>query len=697
MSSVDQNELSIDNSTNISSNEEENLLKAKIEEDPLDILSHLNLVKYYETNNQFDNSKKIFEDLNSKFPFYSPLYTIQLKIELQKDEFGNVEQILSKCLSGDYQNNDLNLWMTYLDYVRRKNNLITGGQEARSIVISAFQLVLEKCAIFEPISNQFWSDYLNFLQNWKPVNKWEEQQKIDLIRKLFKRMLSVPFDNLEKLWSKYTQWEQEINNLTARKFISEISASYMKARSIFLEWSNLTKNLKRSYPFKISNSNKNNIPQKINNNNNNDNSINDQLKIWINWINWEKENKLELSDDLLKLRIDYVYKQAIQFMLFYPQIWFSYSLFIENGNSKDKILKSQNILKNGLLANPNSALLTFKLSELYELENDIENIQKTFDNCINFNLIDCQNFIKKNNLSLDDENINNDPNSILYQKRYKLTYIYCIFMNIIKRSSGLTNARSVFGKCRKLKNLLTHHVYIENAYLEFQNQISYKTPCKVLELGLKYFQNDGTYINKYLDFLILVNRDSQIKTLFEMSADRIKDKFLLKLIYKKIIFYESKFGNLDNVYSLQKRFLDEFPDEKLIDIFTNRYQLQNENSIKLLELPYLPMTHEETFLSSYSRTSSDQFNSINYSHIDNSSSSRKRPFQDTNDTSNNNSNNNKKMKKQNLSIPQEFIDLLTILPKRQYFKNALLDPKKLIDFIDDQVEIPIENKTSTEQ
>ena len=213
--------------------------------------------------------------------------------------------------------------------------------------------------------------------------------------------------------------------------------------------------------------------------------------------------------------------------------------------------------------------------------------------------------------------------------------------------------------------------------MELQNQNDYKTACKVLELGLKYFQTDGIYTNKYLDFLILLNKDAQIKTLFETSVEKVDNLDQLKLIFRKMLNYESKFGNLNNVYSLEKKFLEKFPDENLIDVFTDRYQIQNENLIKRLELTYL-YNYEDANMSILP-SSKRKYNAISSSTMA--------------DNDNNNSNARKRMRSnQEPLIPSEIVELLSILPKRQYFKNALLNSKKLLNFLDNQVEIPSSEK-----
>ncbi|CAB4256671.1 cleavage polyadenylation factor subunit RNA14 [Maudiozyma barnettii] len=621
------------------------VLNKKLEEDPTDILSALELIKHYESKDDFEQIKLSFEKLHSRFPFYAPLWSIHLKEDLQRDEFETVEKLLAQCLSGETENNDLSLWMTYLDYVRRKNNLITGGQEARAIVVKAFDLVLEKCAIFEPNSSQFWNDYVLFLEQWKPVNKWEEQQKIDMIRTLYKRMLCVPFNSLEQMWNKYTQWEQTVNSLTARKFIGELSGDYMKARSLYQEWSNVTKGLRRVAPINLRSVNKKNLPHTSENE-----EFPDQIDIWKKWIEWEKENKLVLPEETAKMRVSYAYKQSIIYMLFSPEIWYNYAISFDENDSSWR----QQTLSHGLKANPTSPTLCIKLSEIYGMENEVEMIKSCFEGTIK----SIQRQYKK---SVADDN-----SESAQSLKERLGYIYCVYMNTVKKISGLSAARSIFGKCRKLKDSITHQIYIENAYMEYYNQNDgYKTALKVLELGLKYFQTDGQYINKYIDFLLLFNKDSQIKTLFESSIDKIDDKIQTRLIFKKMIEYETKYGNISTVYTLEKRYKEKFPDEMLIETFSDRYMIQKVNQIKKLELPYL-----------YNETEEAAFTFGTDRNL-------KRTREDFGNGSNKRFHGNMKTE-----IPEPIVNLLKILPKRQYFKNAILDPSNLVDYLINQIEIP---------
>ncbi|SCU83124.1 LAME_0C04060g1_1 [Lachancea meyersii CBS 8951] len=616
-------------------------LSDKIEETPSDICTYLELVRLLQDQDQdqLQEARQVLDKLHERFPLFAPLWTVELGYDLERDEFTHAETLLTRSLSGELDNNDLGLWFMYLDFVRRKNNIITGGEEARSVVLKAFDAVATKCASFEPRSSTFWAEYLSFLEHWKPVSKWEEQQRVDLTRTLYKRMLCIPFDGLERSWSKYTQWEQEVNSLTARKFIGELSANYMKARSLYQEWANITKGLRKTLPSRLSQCSRQTIPQP------GQYDI-EQLRLWKEWIQWELQNKSDLPEAEHKQRVEYVYKQSIQHVLFSPEIWYNYTMYVMSYSTS----KARELLMLGTKANPGSCTLTFKLAESHELENDVSEMQLCFERCIDQLVL--------------EYHIMSDENEDTYEKRQKITFAYCIYMNAMKRVSGLSAARKVFGKCRKLKDLLTHEIYIENAYLEYHNQNDHKTACKVLELGMKYFADNGEYVNKYLDFLILINQDGLIKSLFETSLDKVTEVDQLQIIYKKVINYESKFGNLTNAYSIENRFFDKFPQLEKIEVFTDRYQVQDSNLVKKLELDYL---YQSSICS------------------DTPSSDRKR--QRGNSFSNEISGNAKRTKSEDF-VTKNVIELLKVLPKRQYFKTAVLDAEKLTRYLCENVSIP---------
>lgn len=45
-------------------------------------------------------------------------------------------------------------------------------------------------------------------------NTWEEQRKMDSMRRIYQRAVSIPLNNVEHLWKEYDQWENGLNRLT---------------------------------------------------------------------------------------------------------------------------------------------------------------------------------------------------------------------------------------------------------------------------------------------------------------------------------------------------------------------------------------------------------------------------------------------------------------------------------------------------
>ena len=148
-------------------------------------------------------------------------------MEAAANEFVRVEQIFSECLMSCLH---LDIWSYYLDYVRRMNNLSTGGSQARSVISQAYEFVLQHVGI-DVTAGQIWSDYINFLKTAPATSTWEEQQKNDLVRKTYQRAVVTPLNNIEILWREYNAFENSVNKQTARKYLNDKSPAYMTARA----------------------------------------------------------------------------------------------------------------------------------------------------------------------------------------------------------------------------------------------------------------------------------------------------------------------------------------------------------------------------------------------------------------------------------------------------------------------------------
>ncbi|GMM34580.1 cleavage polyadenylation factor subunit [Saccharomycopsis crataegensis] len=353
--------------------------------------------------------RKLYERFLKVFPNNGDIYLKYIDFELSKNENSNAESLYERSLT---KCRNLELWKSYINYVRKQNDIITGGQEARQTVNQSFDIALRNIGI-DLNAGSIWEDYIKFINEWNPISKWEEQQKTELKRKTLKQSVIIPSHKIEDLWTMYTTFENEVNPSNARKYISDTSPQYMLARTWYKEFTGLTRMLNSfsKTPAKMS------------------------IQSHKTWINLEKQNKLRLSNRrLLNKRIEFAFVKTLEKYPFYPEIWFEFAQFklseivdtppvlkplsistssIDskfNGNDINSFgnYKTENldtgisILTEGLLSCPMSPVLTYLLAELYELKNDHSNITAVFDSLID-KLVD-----QYDQLSTDEDYVKKD-------------------------------------------------------------------------------------------------------------------------------------------------------------------------------------------------------------------------------------------------------------------------------------------------
>jgi len=58
-------------------------------------------------------------------------------------------------------------------------------------------------------------DYIQFLKSGETTTTWEEQQKMDVVRKAYHRAVEIPMENVKKIWEDYQDFENGLNKITA--------------------------------------------------------------------------------------------------------------------------------------------------------------------------------------------------------------------------------------------------------------------------------------------------------------------------------------------------------------------------------------------------------------------------------------------------------------------------------------------------
>ncbi|KAG5359170.1 mRNA 3'-end-processing protein [Yarrowia sp. C11] len=606
------------------------ILEDRIAANPRDMPAWLDLISTIVRKEKLDESRDIYERFLALYPLSAEIWIEYITLEMDNGEFKRLEQLFGRCLT---RLPNLKLWNIYLTYVRRVNVLSSDSDkvsEARTNIIKAFEFYLDHVGI-DRESGNVWFEYLDFIKSKPATTTWEEQQKNDLTRKIYRKAIGIPLNNLSILWTAYTNFEYSLNKATARKFINEKSGSCQNARQCQTVLENLMRGLDRS-----------SVPKS---------GPRDefQVRAWKKWIDWEKSNPLGTDNKPeTNKRLLYCLKQAVMSLQFVPEIWFLAAEYCFD----DPLLKTEALqfLKDGLSLNPNSSLLAFRLAEYYEREADAEKMRSVYDEHIESLSKERQALIEAQN---DPEA---EPTADILKLNTQISIAYSVCMKAVKRFEGIKPGRMVFKKARNT-GFATYHIYVASALMEFHHNKNPTVATNVFELGLKYCGSNASYVQHYLDFLISLHDDTNARALFEKTIPLLGPSDAAALI-KSMIKFESDFGEITSVVKLQDRLRQLNPDTSPITIIADRFATSDFDVIRQCDMLQSPKS------------------------VDDDSDSE-RP----NKRARRNSNDDKNDKMEPFNLPSKIEALLRQLPNASDYGEATFDPQRLVDLFRD-VRIP---------
>ncbi|KOS17678.1 mRNA 3'-end-processing protein RNA14 [Escovopsis weberi] len=580
----------------------------------------LHLIADHKRRRRFDDVRSVYHRFLDVFPQAADIWVEWIEMELGMDNFVDAEQLFGRCLMTVP---NVKLWTVYLNYIRRRNDLNNDPTgQARRTVTQSYEFVIDNIGV-DRDSGSIWQDYIQFIKNGPGQiggTGWQDQQKMDQLRKAFHRAITVPMSSVNNLWKEYDQFEMGLNKITGRKFIQERSPGYMSAKSGNIALDNMTRALKRV--------NLSRLPPAMGFDG--DQEYRDQAELWKKWIDWEKDDPLVLKPDEPKLytqRVLYVYKQALMALRFWPEIWVDAAEWCFQNNIRDneKEMGSE-FLAQGTAANPESVLLALKQADHIEAnypqqEGDkaeyAKAVRKPFDDVLNHLYAMGDKVKEREKLEIstlrqaasleapvqesievnDDDAVGGagdgddkaaklspmDERISAIQKGYAsetnllsrtISYVWIAMARAIRRIQGKGNQtdgglRKVFTDARQ-KGRLTSDVYVAVALLE---AVVYKDPvgAKIFERGARLFPNDEGFIVEYLKFL----HSKDDTTIFETCVNRliVKPETLPKVkpLYAYFHKYESHYGELSQIRKIEERMAELFPEDPKLSIFTSRY------------------------------------------------------------------------------------------------------------------------------
>ncbi|ANB15701.1 Rna14p [Sugiyamaella lignohabitans] len=577
------------------------ILEDEIEENPEDIDKWSPLVRELKAKDKVDSLRNAFERMVVYFPTSSDIWMDYLDLEQSNGEFQKVEQLFARCLPKIL---NVELWSYYLAYIRRINNINIDGDKARTTISQAYEFVLDRVG-FDIDSGPIWNDYIEFIKSREAGTSWEQQQKMDLLRKTYRRAICIPLSgHLERLWQNYSTFETTLNANTARKFTAEVSGTYMNARSSLREMENIFTGMPRTTSPGLRQWSKK--EQKI-------------YEKWEQWIDWEKRNPLSTGNKaLVDARVTYAYKQAVMTLRYFPEVWYSFSLYTLGrgdlstvsaasapgalASSNSSVDAALEILRNGLQANPSSFLLSYKAAELLEKESRYDELKVIYENLIARYKLEREKMVIQNEqfyILLNEAHVYATTQLSLNGKSKKerkaekhitqkeaeihsvsrsITLAYTEYMKTAKRSQGIKEARRVFGEARRLP-YTTHHIFVASAMMEYHNNKEADIADKIFELGLKRFSENSEYVKVYFDFLILTNDETNARALFEKSISKMPIA-AAKPLYEHFMKFTANHGELAALLTLEERFSKMYPDESPMSIFARRFRIPEYDPIE---------------------------------------------------------------------------------------------------------------------
>lgn len=139
-----------------------------------------------------------------------------MELEIEHDNFGAVEALFGKSL---LTVPNVPLWTMYLNYIRRMNDLsddATGNK--RTTVSQSYDFVLNNIGV-DKESGWIWQEYIQFLRTIPGQiggSTWQDQQKLDVLRKAYHKAICIPMSTVTPLWKEYDQFELTVNKTTVR-------------------------------------------------------------------------------------------------------------------------------------------------------------------------------------------------------------------------------------------------------------------------------------------------------------------------------------------------------------------------------------------------------------------------------------------------------------------------------------------------
>ncbi|GLB33223.1 putative suf-domain-containing protein [Lyophyllum shimeji] len=580
-------------------------LRAELRERPHNPEAWRRLIDNAENSGEIEKIRESFDALLQQYPNTSSAQIRYIGHFLEDPStWTEAEALFKKFL---IISPSVDLWRFYLTYVRRVNTDPT----TRDIVRKSYEFALNYVGQ-DKDSGDIWRDYIQFLRAGEATTTWEEQQKMDALRKVYHRAVQIPLENVESLWQELEAFENNLNRITAKKFMADLSPAHMQARTTLRQLVNHVSALYPAPPPATANRPELILPSLPTFNA----AERTLVGKWKAYLKWEESNPLELEEKdkaVLISRIQNVYRKAVIRMRYYTEIWFMAYTWTNSVGKHDEALA---ILRAGMEANPSSFLLTFAYAEALEARKEFEEVHHVFDKflaVLRTNLEALEERSKATDTSLSSNGfvtaaaatttvteggtqstsssfntqVSEDKppkTSELAERRTEYGLAYIVYMRFGRRAEGVKSSRAIFGKARK-DRWTPWEVYEAAALMEYHCSDDKSVASRIFEKGLDLFGDEIEYVLRYLGFLISINDENNARALFERVIGTFPPE-RARPLWERWARYEYQYGDLDAAQKLEKRIAEIYPNDPPIKRFAQRHIYLGTDAIAARDLGF---------------------------------------------------------------------------------------------------------------
>ncbi|KAF8189661.1 hypothetical protein BJ912DRAFT_966052 [Pholiota molesta] len=578
-------------------------LMAQLAESPHNPDGWRRLIRLAEDSGDMGKISAAYDALLKQYP-NNATAQIQYISHFVNDEstFEHAEELFKKFL---IRSPCVELWIFYLTYVRRLN--VSAAQ--RDNVRMSYEFALNHVGQ-DKDSGQIWSDYIQFLKSGEATTTWEQQQKMDSLRKVYHRAVQIPLDNVERLWQELEAFETGLNKITAKKFMADLSPAHMQARTVLRQ---LVNHVTPLYAQTGGGTGEQQLylpalPRF-------DTAERALVGKWKAYLKWEESNPLEIEEKdkaTLITRIQGVYRKAVIRMRYYTEIWFMAYTWT---NSVGKTDEAMSILKAGLEANPSSFLLTFAYAEALEIKKDFAEVHAVYENFLSILRANLETLKKQtadaatpinppttsngngngngagqaNTTSLSAGEVSaqssffsqsdDRPKQATELQKHRTEYglVWIMYMRFAMRAEGVKPSRAVFGKARK-DPWTPWEVYEASALMEYHCSDDKAVASRIFEKGLDTYGGEIEYVLRYLGFLISINDENNARALFERVISNFPPE-RARPLWERWARYEYQYGDLDAALKLEKRMAEVYVSDPPIKRLAQRHMYLGTDAI----------------------------------------------------------------------------------------------------------------------